>query len=94
MADVADIRLIQLARLLGLPRNTARDAILDAVREQSDVLADAFFAEAADSDDVVSADSAQEYLADRLSFFAEIIDDATAAGIRTRFAHHLQSWET
>ncbi|MGD9933432.1 MAG: hypothetical protein AB7T37_06910 [Dehalococcoidia bacterium] len=94
MADVADIRLVQLARLLGLPRNSGRDLVLDAVRQQADVLAAAFFVEAANNDDVTSADSAREYLADRLAFFADIIDEATAAEIRDRFAHHLKSWDS
>lgn len=94
MADVADIRLVQLARLLGLPRNTARDLILDAVRQRSDVLAAAFFAEAADNDDVISTDGALEYLADRLSFFSDLFDDATSADVRARFRHHVRAWES
>ncbi|MCA9829135.1 MAG: hypothetical protein R3B97_07280 [Dehalococcoidia bacterium] len=94
MADVADIRLVQLARVLGLPRTTAPDVILDAVRQHGDVLAAAFFVEAADNDDVTSTDGARQYLADRLRFFAGIVDDATAADIRARFAHHLKSWES
>ncbi len=94
MAEPADIRLVQLARVLRLPRTSPRDLILDAVRQQPETLAAAFFAEAADNDDVISAESARGYLTDRLAFFAGLIDDPTAVDVRRRFDHHLKAWES
>jgi len=94
VAEPADIRLVQLARLLRLSRTSPRDVILAAVRQQPQTLAAAFFAEAADNDDVISAETARGYLADRLAFFAGLIDAATAADIERRFAHHLKAWES
>ena len=93
MGELTDIRYLQLARLLALPRDTERSALAEAARVRPEALADAFFAEAADSDDVIGGPSANQFLEDRLAFFAGIIDRVTAATIRLAFQQRLAKWE-
>lgn len=90
-----DIRLIQLARMLGLDPGAALDdaSAASLVRERATALADAIFHEAADSDDVVSAETALDYLEGRLIFFGDLVPAETAAAIRRAFRERLRAWE-
>jgi hypothetical protein len=90
----SDVRLIQLSRMLnlalpGLDRDGARQAI--AVRP--DMMASALFSEAADNDDVISAEAALQYLEDRLSYFGDYVPAECAEEIRTRFKELVSAWE-
>ncbi len=89
---MSDIRLVQLRRILSqdLPSDTAARA---AVSQAAPLLADALFAEAADSDDVTGSESALAYLEERLTFFAGLVTEAAAAAIRARFHECLRAWE-
>ena len=93
MGELTDIRHLQLARILGLPPDLGGEALTDAARGRPGDLASAFFSEAADSDDVIGAASANEFLDDRLAFFSPIIDRVTAATIRAAFQERLAAWE-
>lgn len=82
----------QLSRIFG--RDIAMpESARAAIAAAPDVLANAFFAEAADSDDVTSVESALDYLEGRLAFFVPLIDAQTAAIIRHAFRERLRAWE-
>jgi hypothetical protein len=89
-----DIRRVQLARILGLPPAalTGRRAGAELAAHPAE-LAQAFFHEAANNDDVISPETALEYLEGRLAFFAGLIPDATLPTIRALFDEHLTAWE-
>jgi hypothetical protein len=93
VGELTDIRYLQLARILGLPRDLDSEAVAEAARSRPEDLAGAFFAEAADSDDVIGGTSAVEFLEDRLTFFSGIIDRVTAATIRMSFHQRLSAWK-
>jgi hypothetical protein len=89
----ADVRLIQVARILGLrPLGLTHDAARDAIAMRAPEMALAFFLEAADSDDVTGAASALDYLDGRIAFFRDLIAPAAAEVIRTAFREKLRSW--
>lgn len=90
-----DVRLVQLARMLGLGRATALDhqAAAALVRDRPRDLADAIFHEAADSDDVLSTEAALDYLQGRLVFFGDLIAPEAATTIRRAFRERLAAWE-
>ncbi len=87
------VQLVQLARILGVD---AKALTLDSARRlaaaQPGILADAFFREAADNDDVTSIDSALRYIDSRLTEFAGIIGREGAAAIRAAFSDRLRGW--
>jgi hypothetical protein len=88
-------QIVQLARILGLDAAGLDDlaAARDAIDANTDTIADAFFHEAADSDDVLSPETAQEYLEVRLAFFGELVSDGSAERIRERFGELVSRWE-
>ncbi len=89
----ADLRLTQLARILGLdPGGVSLDNAPQVVESRAGELAAAFFAEAAANDDVTDADSARSYLELRLAAFGELVPEAAAAGIRAAFEARLAAW--
>lgn len=90
-----DIRRVQLARILDLPAShlTGRNAAT-AIAAHPDELADAFFHEAAANDDVLSKETALEYLEGRLAFFSGLIPAGTVTEIRICFAERLRAWES
>lgn len=90
---VSEQQLIQLRRILRLPALDAAEAPA-ATREYSGPLAAAFFAEAADSDDVISREAALDYLESRLSFFGDVISASDADTIRADFAVRLNAWDS
>jgi hypothetical protein len=88
---MSDMRFVQFGRIYGVePSNEFEARALvsgDAVR-----LADALFAEAADSDDVTGAASARAYLDERLRYLGGLVDRAAVDMVRARFEQRLQSW--
>lgn len=85
--------LAQAARLLGLAAHPAAEgAIRDAISSDPERFADALFAEAADSDDVVGIESGAVYLEDRLIFFGDLITDAARKAIHVRFRQRAAAW--
>lgn len=93
LALAADIRLIQVARILGLPLSgLTRDAAREAIAMRAPEMALAFFLEAADSDDVTGFDSAVDYLDGRITFFGDLVAPAAAETMRAAFRERLRSW--
>jgi hypothetical protein len=92
VGELTDIRHVQLARILSLPRETTPAAVENAARAMPGALADAFFSEAADNDDVTGAAGALDYLETRLTFFQEILGETTAEAVRDGFARRLEAW--
>jgi hypothetical protein len=82
----------QLTRIFG--REIASpDAARAAITSSPAVLADALFAEAADSDDVTGIESALDYLEGRLAFLGNLVEPAAASEIRDAFRKRLRAWE-
>ena len=89
-----DVRLVQLARMLGLPPDDLdRARATAAVAGRPGDLAEAIFGEAVDSDDVISTETALDYLEGRLVFFGDLITPEAAAAIRRLFRERLRAWE-
>ncbi|MBA4180333.1 MAG: hypothetical protein C0506_07080 [Anaerolinea sp.] len=86
-----DPRLVQLARILNTPLESAEAARV-AVSARFEDVAEALVLEAAASDDVTSGQSALEYLEGRLLYLGEILEPAAAARIRDRFRARTASW--
>ncbi len=91
----ADMRLVQLARMLAVPLadltpGSARALI--AARPAD--MADALFREAADSDDVTDTSTALDYLEGRLSFFGELLSPVAAEAVRAAFRERVRAWES
>ncbi|MGE5597268.1 MAG: hypothetical protein ACM3S1_14685 [Hyphomicrobiales bacterium] len=94
MSAPADVRLIQLARMLALePHPLDHATARRALQARPGDFASAIFHEAADSDDVTSADSARAYLEDRLGFFGELLDGTVREQVRAAFEERLSAWE-
>jgi hypothetical protein len=89
----ADIRLVQLSRILG-------QAVEDAVAARTltarhtGTLARAFVEEAAANDDVVSVAGARGYLDDRLAFFGDLLEEAAKDAVRTAFEAGVSRWDS
>lgn len=93
MAQPADIRLLQLRRMLTLDAvPSGRAAAAAAIAANAGRFADAILHEAADSDDVTSPETALQYLDARLDFFAGLIDERTAGAIRAAFGSRVEAW--
>lgn len=88
-----DLRLIQLARILGLDADAlSLDAAPALFESHAEQLAAAFLAEAAANDDVTSLASARDYLELRLEGFGELASPPAAARIRAAFEARLAAW--
>ncbi len=89
---MSDMRFVQFSRIYGVEPSDELEARAlvsgDAVR-----LADALFAEAADSDDVTGAASARVYLEGRLGELGALVEPDAAALVRARFEARLRAWE-
>jgi hypothetical protein len=92
VGELTDIRHVQLSRILNLPRDSRPAAVEAAARAMPHALAEAFFREAVDSDDVTGAESALAYLEDRLAFFGEMLE-ASADGVRAAFETRIEAWD-
>ncbi len=88
-----DVRLTQLARILGLPGDSDEAAVIAAASASAADLAHALFQEAADSDDVFDAESGQAYFEARLAYLADFIPDRALPAIREAFQQKLKAWE-
>jgi hypothetical protein len=87
-----DVRLTQLARMLGLPHASDEAAIRAAAAANLARLVDALIEEAAASDDVTDPASARAYLEARLAFLGDLIPGPVAGGVREGFEDRLQAW--
>ncbi|KAA0238391.1 MAG: hypothetical protein HUU14_11680 [Dehalococcoidia bacterium] len=88
-----DLRLIQLARILGLdPAALSLAAAPSLFEAHPETLAAAFFAEAAANDDVTGPASALDYLDLRLDGFGDLVPAAAASRIRAAFEVCLNAW--
>lgn len=96
-------RLTQLARLIGLaefverlgsPRTAepSADGLRALLDERLGHVVDALVAEAASSDDVTDATSAQAYLDDRLETLDDLLSEQQSERIRTSFAEATSDW--
>ena len=89
----ASVRLIQLGRIFaespdGLTGARARDL----VSSRSGHFAHALFLEAADSDDVTSAEDARIYFDARIAFFGDLVPAAAIPAIRQAYERLLARW--
>lgn len=88
-----DPRVTQLARLLGCEREDVAGARgREHVRAGALRLAEGLFEEAAASDDVLSAESAKEYLELRLAYLGDLVPAEAAEAIRARFVELASQW--
>ncbi|MEO8541628.1 MAG: hypothetical protein ABI577_17950 [bacterium] len=87
---MTDSRHRQLSRIYQHPIEDGDDARA-AIAADPGVLASALFLEAVESDDVTSIESAQQYLADRIEFFGDLVSLA-AEPIRAEFETRVQAW--
>ncbi len=87
-----DLRTLQVARMLGLGATPTDVEAREAIATDPDAFAGALFREAADNDDVTSAEAALDYLETRLSFFGDLIPPEARLAIRAAFANRLTSW--
>ncbi len=96
-------RLVQLARLAGVdvfserfgsPQTAAPDAaaLASLVGERLDQIAQGLIGEAAASDDVIDAASAQVYLDDRLRTLGDLFTSEQSAAIRAAFQAATEGW--
>lgn len=89
---LGDPRLTQLARLLNRANLTIEQA-RQAIARDPRALATALLEEAAQNDDVLSADAARGYLDDRLAYFGDLAPPDAAQAIRAEFNERLRAWE-
>lgn len=84
-------RLAQLSRIFQTDIAN-HEAARAAINARPGDFASGLFLEAADSDDVTSAESARVYLADRLAYFGEIVEETAAVAVRAAFESRLKAW--
>ncbi len=95
--------LTQLARLVGLdlflerfgsPQTTdaADEELAALIEDRLDEIARGLIAEAAASDDVLGAATAEEYLEDRLRTLADFLSEEQQASLRTAFTEGTKDW--
>lgn len=85
-------RLIQLSRMLASPIEDD-EAARDAITARPGDFASAVFAEAADSDDVTSSESALDYLRTRLADFDSLVTPGAEVLVNDAFRERLRAWE-
>ena len=85
-------RHIQLSRMLDTSIEDDEIARRALAARPGD-FASALFLEAADSDDVTSAESARGYLDDRLAHFADLLEPATTDAVRLAFGVRVAAWD-
>ena len=95
--------LTQLARLVGLDlfverfgspqtTETADEELAAVVDDRLGEIARGLLAEAAASDDVLNAESAEEYVNDRLRTLADFLSEEQQAALLAAFAEGTQGW--
>jgi len=88
-----EVQRIQLARILRLELATlTNDSARLEISARPGEMANAFFAEAAASDDVTGCESALDYLEARMADFAGLIPAGAAEAIRVAFRERLRAW--
>jgi hypothetical protein len=88
-----DPALVQIARLLGLPRGSlTADRAPDLIAERCEQFAAALIEETAASDDVTDAPSATAYLEDRLRVLDPYIPSPCADSVRSELAKTTAGW--
>ena len=85
-------RLIQLSRMLATPIEDD-EAARRAITARPGDFASALFAEAADSDDVTSAEAALDYLRARLAEFDGLVTAEAAPRVEAAFGERLRAWD-
>ncbi|MCK9517851.1 MAG: hypothetical protein M0R74_02310 [Dehalococcoidia bacterium] len=94
MTHTPDVRLKQAARILGVSHESLDIASArDAFHSRPGDVASALFQEAAENDDVVSVQTALDYLEDRLDYLAAFLDSETNDAVRTAFQQRIEAWE-
>ena len=94
MSESRDIRIVQLSRMLGLAADVADyGSASSAIARDPAAFANALFDEAVQNDDVLSRESALDYLEMRLAFFGEVTTGHEAA-VRDAFRRRLAAWDT
>jgi hypothetical protein len=88
-----DVRLTQLARILGIPSDSDEAAVRTAASQSPERLAEALFQEAADSDAVFDAESGRAYFEARLEYLTEFVPADARATARAAFEQQLKAWE-
>lgn len=79
--------------MLALPRDGLTVAAArSAINARALDMAAALLEEAAQSDDVTSAETALDYLEDRLAYLADFVPADAAADIRSAFAEGVEGW--
>jgi hypothetical protein len=90
----ADMRLVQLARMLAVPRaDLTTESARALIAERPDEVADALFHEAADSDDVTGNGTALDYLEGRLASFGDLVSPGAVEAIGAAFRERIKAWE-
>lgn len=88
-----DVRLTQLARILGLPSAQLNEAAVKAaVSSRPAELGAALFEEAVASDDVMDEASARAYLAARLEVLGELVGDVAREAVVAEFERRVGAW--
>lgn len=91
----ADMRLVQLARMLAVPlADLTPESARALIAARPVEVADALFHEAADSDDVTGNDTALDYLEGRLASFGDLLSPGAAETIRVAFRDRLRAWDS
>ena len=83
----------QLSRIFATPIEDD-EAARSAISARPGDFASALFLEAADSDDVISAESARDYLAGRLAFFDGLVSKEAKRAVVSSFDERLRAWDT
>ncbi len=90
---MTDVRLIQVARIYGLMRDEMTDeTAANAISDDPGRLAAAIFEEATASDDVISEETALEYLEGRFSFLGDLVAGEDRPVIERDFRARLEEW--
>ena len=88
-----DVRLTQLARILGLPSDQTNEAAVRAAVSSRPVeLGAALFEEAVASDDVMDEASARGYLEARLESLGELVADGAREAVVGEFERRVGAW--
>jgi hypothetical protein len=88
-----DVRLTQLARILGIPNESDEAAVQAAASASPELLAGALFREAADSDDVIDLESAVAYMEARMEYLHPLVPEPAKSAVRREFHQRLKAWE-
>jgi hypothetical protein len=93
MADDPEARA-QLARLLGdvKLRSAPPEELRSAAKDRFPLLVDGLLAEIMASDDVMDRESGLSFLAERLRFFGDLIDDEQCARLLEALQEKIETW--